>query len=352
MNHDRPNYAPEIKRALTDVRRLCDALGLTVHGPRTFTKQANGLIVLCPVHNEKTPSCSVQLRQGVVLWKCHGCDAGGDAISLVAAARGLSMRGVGFRDVLIESARIAGLWAVVRSLEDDSAEASPQAAMPPPARSQEPEATRAYPDDAGAFWTALRPIGEDELSTAYLWSRAINPELSEANDLARVLPDAGPLPAWARYRGASWRETGHRLIVPMYDAAGALRSVRAWRVTGGDSPKRLPPGGCKAAELVMADRWALTWLRGQRVPKRLVIAEGEPDAIVNMLRNNDPNAAVIGIISGSWCKGFAEKVPVGSQVIVRTHTDSAGDRYANEITDSLRRRAFVWRTERESTLAT
>jgi len=338
MNRERPNYAPEIKRALTDVRAVCDALGLTRGGPRTFTKQANGLIVLCPVHNEKTPSCSVQVRQGVLLWKCHGCDAGGDAIDLVAAARGLSMQGRGFRDVLVEAAQLAGLWAVVRALEDDSAEPPPRQALPSPTRFQEPEAPRSYPDDAERFWGNLVPLSEVGGCAEYLWGRGINADLAEGSDVVRAIPDDLALPGWARYRGASWRETGHRLVVTMFDASGALRSVRGWRVTEGDSPKRLPPGGCKAGELVMADRWALAWLRGQRTPERVVIAEGEPDFLTWATRLNDPATALLGIVSGSWTTALANRVPVGCRVDVRVDRDEAGARYFAEIEASLKRR--------------
>lgn len=344
---ERPNYAPEIKRALCDVRRLCDALGLTARD-RKFMKQAGGLIVLCPEHTEDTPSCSVQLRHGVILWNCHGCSAGGDAIALVAAARGMSLRGAGFREVLIESARIAGLWAVVHALEssdDRTAIASPPLAKAAPAREEASEPPRVYPEDAGAFWDCLGGFATEELVSSYLRSRAIDPELVEAKDLARVIPDHGALPPWARYRGQSWRETGHMIIVPMFDASGAIRSVRAWRCTDGDSPKRLPPGGHKASELVMADQWALAWLRGQRQPERVVIAEGEPDFMTWAVRLNDPATATIGIISGSWHAALANRFPIGCRVDVRVDHDEAGERYFREIESGLRRRCFVFRSQ-------
>lgn len=334
----RTNHAPAIKRALTDPRRTLEALGLFGEG-RAHARQAAGWLIRCPVHDDKTPSCSVQVRDGVLLWRCHGCGGSGDVLHLVAAARGLSLRR-DFRGVLIEAARIAGLWATVRELEDGETQggpAPPPIAAPTPAQ-EAPEPPRTYPDKPEAFWDGLCAVGTVELSAQYLRGRAINPDAVESRDLARVIPDRGPLPPWARYRGRTWRETGHRLIVPMFDAAGVLRSVRAWRVVDGDSPKRLPPGGHKASELVMADPWGLAWLRGRREPKRIVITEGEPDFCVWGTRLNDPSAALVGIVSGSWCSQFANRVPIGCRVDVRTDQDQAGERYLADIAASLRRR--------------
>ena len=115
---DRPNRAPEIRHALTDVRRVCDALGLTADGGKTVVKQARGLIVRCVWHQENTPSMSVRLMpDGTIGAKCFGCDRGGDVLALIAGARGLSLTGPGFRDVLVEGARLGGLWQVVDELE-------------------------------------------------------------------------------------------------------------------------------------------------------------------------------------------------------------------------------------------
>ena len=350
MTTERHNWSPDIKRSLTNVRQLCDALGLTAGGPNVFARQAGGLIVRCPVHEENTPSCSIQLRDGLILWHCHGCDASGDAISLVTAARGMSMRGPGFRDVLIESARIAGLWSAVSALESgvDAAD-GPSLSRTAPRTNPDPvEATRTYPDDAGAFWGSLDALETEELACGYLCSRGISHERADAAGVLRVIPSGMQLPQWARYRGRTWIETGHRLVVPVYDAGGTIRSVRGWRIIDGDSPKRLPPGGHKASELVMADEWALAWLRGQRRPERVVISEGEPDFTVWATRLNDPNTAIIGIVAGSWHAALANRFPIGCRVDVRTDHDQAGDRYFAEIESSLRRRCFIYRSKMEA----
>jgi hypothetical protein len=343
--NDRPNRVPEIKAALTDVRRVCDALGLTRDGGRTVLRQSAGLVVRCPVHEDRTPSCSVQLREGVLLWRCHGCGASGDVLTLIGAVRGIPLSGAGFRDVLIDGARLAGLWGIVDELEgrqDRKELPSPAPTLPQDA----PSPPRGYPDGVEAFCDACRPVSADGEVAVYLAGRAIEPDRVESRDLARTLPDRGALPAWARCRGGSWREANYRLVVPVFDAEGILRGVRGWRVGGDpDLPKRIPPTGCKASGLVMADEFGLAMLRGAHNPQRVVICEGEPDFLTWATRLNDPDTATLGIVSGSWGPDVATRLPVGCRVDVYVDGDEAGDRYFSEIASTLRRRCFVYRSQ-------
>ena len=337
-------HAAEIKRHLADPTRLLEALDMLGQG-KSRSRLAGGWLVRCPVHEDRTPSCSVQVTHGVLLWHCHACDASGDALSLVAVVKGLSIKR-DFRQVMVEAARIAGLHSVVEAIESGRREQT-EAARPAPQRPQAASAPeRTYPDGVAAFWGALRPVTADLSVVVYLQGRAIDPESVESRDLARALPRGGALPAWARYHGQSWRETAHRLILPVYDHTGTMRSVRAWRVVDGESPKRLPPGGHRASGLVLADERGVAMLAGTRDPERIIIAEGEPDFLVNALRNNDAGTGVVSVLSGSWSDAFARRVPIGCRVYVRTHVDDAGEKYAAEIEASLRRRAFVYRLAR------
>jgi CHC2-type zinc finger protein len=338
---DGPNYAEEIKRALVDVRGVCDALGLTAQGGKTVQRQAGGLILRCVWHDDRTPSMSVRLGpDGTIAVKCHGCDRGGDVLSLVAAVRGLDTGRAAFKSVLIEAARLGGMWQIVDALEGRREYVPlPSTARPAP----EPQAERTYPDGAAEFWAACGPVTADMAVATHLDGRALDPELVEAGDIARAIPRTGPMPAWAVCRGGSWREAGYRLVVPMYDAAGELRSVRGWRVTESDLPKRLPPSGHKASGLVMAGAFGLAMLQGARAPHTVAIVEGEPDYLARSLVTNDPGVAVLGIVSGSWGPAFAARCPLGATVAVRTDLDDAGNRYAAEVAATLARRCFVRR---------
>ena len=97
--------ATAIRRAITDPAKLCGALGLA----KGVKRQARGVTVLCPFHREKSPSCSVTLGDdGTIRVHCFGCDVSGDALSLVAAVRGLDIKS-DFSLVLDEAAQIAGI---------------------------------------------------------------------------------------------------------------------------------------------------------------------------------------------------------------------------------------------------
>jgi hypothetical protein len=52
-----------------------------------------GRMAKCPLHDDRTPSLSLYRgRDGRERWKCHGCDAGGDALDLEAALSKRSVR--------------------------------------------------------------------------------------------------------------------------------------------------------------------------------------------------------------------------------------------------------------------
>jgi hypothetical protein len=77
-----------IRGATPGHRELAERLGLQIsrRSPRTST------LVLCPAHREKDPSCSLAEKDGVLVWICRSCGAGGDLFALVAAVNGLDTR--------------------------------------------------------------------------------------------------------------------------------------------------------------------------------------------------------------------------------------------------------------------
>jgi hypothetical protein len=331
------NTAPrDIRHALVDARSVCERLAL-ISTPRSFVRQTGGVIIRCPWHDEKTPSCSIRRgSDGTLAIRCHGCGVTGDVLTLIAQVRGLNL-GRDFREVLIEGAHLAGLHTLVAELEqrtDRQDAPAPRAAAPVPAPPREPE--RDYPPAAevGALVDACSPASEDETAAAWVASRGLVPAEVDAV-VAGALPPGARLPRWASYRGQPWTTTGHRLIVPVVDPAGAVRSVRAIRVTDGESPKRLPPGGHKAAGLVMACDIARAMLAGTFAPERLLVVEGEPDFLVVATRATGRATARIGLVSGGWTLEFAQRVPVGTTVLLWTDRDAAGERYAHEVARGL-----------------
>lgn len=341
---DRPDYAAEIRGALRNPMALCADLDLLAGAK----KQTNGVIIRCPEHEDTTPSCSVRIADGGWLAaKCHGCDWSGDALTLIAVVKGLDLI-ADFKAVLIEGAKLAGLHEVLKELETgEVAEERPNVARWRPADVAE-EPVRPYPAQAelAALWGASGPVADDQGASGALVARCIDPLDVDRHALARCFRfdiAVDRLPRWASYQGQTWRDTGHRMLVKAYDADGEWRSVRAWRIGDGSSPKRLPPGGHKAAGLVLANRVGAALLRGERVGRRILVVEGEPDHLVRSIVN--ASLPVIGVLSGSWHAGFAARIPIGSEVLIRTHADAAGDRYAAQILETIRNRAQVYRLQ-------
>lgn len=335
MTDARPDYAAEVRNGLTDPLGLCQKLGLLEGSKR----QAGGLSIRCPFHPDHDPSCSVIVGpDGTVQVKCHGCGQGGDGLTLVARIHNLQTTGSDFREVLALGAEYGGQLALAEEIRGKDGPRAPRQPLPTPER--EPE--RDYPDQnaVAGLWGAAIGVLEDADAWECLRSRGLDPELVAQLDLARAVPHGVELPRWARYQGRSWLETDHRMLVAMFDHAGAMRSVRAWRVVDGDGPKRLPPGGCRATGLVMANWLARMMLGGFASPLVLVVVEGEPDFVSWATRSEH---AVVGLISGSWNEDFARRVPRGTEVILRTHADDAGDRYAEGVIKTLGHRCPVRR---------
>jgi 5S rRNA maturation endonuclease (ribonuclease M5) len=73
----------------------------------------------------------------------------------------------------------------------------------------------------------------------------------------------------------------------------------------------------------------------------IIVAEGESDYL--SLCQRYPGHPVLGVFSGSWCAEWAARIPPYSEVTIRTDNDDAGERYAREISKSLKDRAVVRR---------
>lgn len=346
------DHAAELKRDLVDLRHVLDALGLL---DRSSQRQAGGYIIRCPWHQERTPSCSVQNRGGVLVAHCFACDGGGDVLSLVAQVHGFDIK-TDFQRVLVAAAELANRWDIIESIEgrEQAAQRKREAPPRPPPR---PAPERDYPAlaEVEALWDSCSMVTDDPEVAAWLESRAISPHTCAVRDLCRALPiDAKP-PSWARFRGVRWPGSGHRCIVPMFDAEGRMRSFRARAVRAAEH-KTLVPTGCKAGGLVMADPLARMvletgtlpswWPDG--VPLRVVVAEGDPDFLTWGCRadRHSPPLAVLGVESGGWSEALADRIPDGAHIVIRTDDDQAGNKYANEVQRSLASRCRVYRTKR------
>jgi hypothetical protein len=334
-----------IRARLTNVPDVVRALGY-LDGARPLGR--GGLMIRCPWHQERTPSCAVTTRGEALFLYCHGaCKRGGDLFEFIAAATGRSLPR-DFHEVLVRAADLAGI-----SLD-------PRTPLPPPRRPLLPAPPRTYPpsDEVERLWSQCAPVGDDPAAVAWCCSRGLDAFAVEDRDLARVLPVEVKLPVWARYRGdaprrRTWVETGHRVLVPAVDDMGRMRSLRAIRIEGdADTPKRLPAAGHLAAGLVLADPLArLVFLgegrEGWPSPLRIIVCEGEPDFLTWATRYSDADEnapAVIGVLSGGWTAEHAARIPNLARIIIRTDQDKAGDGYAADVAASLAPRCDVLRS--------
>lgn len=360
-------------------------------------------------------------------WRCHRCDAGGDALDLVS----LRLTGARFRDV---AARPDGAavrdWYASRGWCEAApgraltkVERRPPPPPPPVGHDQDGDGDlvrRRYPDEEvlAALWEACTPLDRASIyDPAVPWlenaehGRGLSARELGALDLARVLPtdvqwflrscQGGPtgsplrfprldtepvvltplssMAKLARLAGglakssmeaelAEWLKV-YRLAVPMYDATGALRSVRFRAVTAvrevgpagprwrkldiPDGRKAMAPPSATVRGLVLADPVGRAMLAGELDREAwdgwLVVCEGEPDLWTwstlqrRGMPADAPTWAALGVVSGSWTDDVAARVPSGAKVVLRTHADPAGEKYAERIRRTLAGRCEVSR---------
>ena len=135
-------------------------------------KRPRGLLH-CPLpgHRDSTPSCSTNPRDGAALWHCHGCGSGGDLVTLLELAEGLS-RG--------DALRSAAALVNARAIPGDPERRGRYRRQPEPTPS-----TKATKATAAAAWSAAVPV-EGTPAALYLAGRRAWPARSAPGDeLAR-----------------------------------------------------------------------------------------------------------------------------------------------------------------------
>lgn len=292
-------------------------------------------------------------------WRCLRCDASGDALTLarlhVNGGTALSRESWGrVRDWCAERR-----WCdPCTSGQRQPVRVAPRPALPP---RKAPEPPRRPPADEVAWlWNDLcRPVTGDPEVSAYLRGRGLDPAAIEDLDLARALPAPPRAPEWARCGRAVWARSGHRLITPLFGATGELESVRARAVVAGAEKKALAPAGYQVGGLVFACPLARLMLAGADLGDGtpaaelvrgvgLVVVEGDPDYWSWASRYGAGTSlerapAVVGVESGAWTDAIAARVPDGARVIVRTHLDEGGEKYAQKVAAALAGRCEVFR---------
>ncbi|MEO1715770.1 MAG: hypothetical protein AAFR76_01550 [Planctomycetota bacterium] len=258
-------------------------------------------------------------------WYCYACQTGGAAIEYAAYAvcgRVLPAGDPG--------------WQQLRQTLFGEGSTPPPKAKPPKPLSPPPRPPQIEVRD---LWHACRPVTDDYQVARWLRGRALDPETVARLDLARALPVGRRCPRWAGSRGRSWAESGHRLLLRVCDHTGHTMALRARAVVpiekGQQKTLAARAGPRSSTGLVYADAPARRMLlaHGQGPPVNLIIAEGGPDWLTWACR--ELAWATLGVFSGSWATAIAGRIPDGSTVVIRTHADAAGQKYADRIVRSL-----------------
>lgn len=270
-------------------------------------------------------------------WQCHQCDQTGDGLDLVS----WKMTGERFAETHDKTKVIQ--WCKNRFGGDDS--------TPPPRAvtatvvmstatvSEEPEADPAYlTDEAIYLWDHCHRLTSDADAVAYVKSRGVvDPSKLESWNLCRVLPKSfAPKWTWHSPDGGvpkPWAETGHRLIFPLYDVHGQMRSVLARAIV--PSERKSTTAGPRSG-LILLDGVICDWLRRNRpdVPCATIhITEGEIDFMLRCesIQDQPLSTGVAGIMSGSWKRAHALAMPRHVHVSLETDHDAQGDKYAADI---------------------
>ena len=320
------------------VMRVARELGMRAAPARGAS---GGAIFGCPAcgserrhASRRDPRGAIGVRRDGRGWCCHSCEVTGDVLDLVAFQLG----GARLRD--LNDHRRAEVRAWCERLVGQHSSTLPQ-------RSEElgQPAPAEYPPigEVHALWGGCGRVDLDPSAAKYLAARGLDPTVAADRDLARALRSA-ELPRWAR----AWSRE-HRLIVPLFDASGALRSLLARSVDRSATIKSLAPQGYSRAGLVLADTLGRQLLQHGLRPcwwpasheLRVVVAEGEIDWLTAATLSSEADEwapAVLGVVSGAWTLAIAARIPDGCSVLVATDNDEAGNKYARHICESLRER--------------
>lgn len=202
-------------------------------------------------------------------------------------------------------------------------------------------------EEVRTLWEGCKAVTTDPEVTGWLAGRGLDPKDIARLDLARALPaSSDQLPGWAWMGRRSWAGSCHRVIVRFWNPQLELATLHARAIREHAKPKGISPRGFEIQGTVMANRIALELLRSGSTTRRLLIAEGVPDWLTWSIwaaRSGSTAPAVLGVISGSWTEQVAMRVPSNTRVLIRTHDDKAGHKYADKIAASLIKRCTVLR---------
>lgn len=323
---------------LLDVAKAC---GLEVQAGRG-TSPGSFACPACGVRNRHAKSKDKRLSVGVAPGggaRCFECGQGLGAFAVVSYAIG----GAAWADLPDHKRDEVREWGKRYAGIVEGAPQSPtRPATPAPIR---PPAV--YPDasDVAALVASCHRADDQPDVAEWLASRALHPGYVADAHLGYALGAGAVLPPWAR----RWPASGHRFVVPLYDAHGALRSVlaRLVRPPREGERKSLAPADLARAGLCVMDARAREGFASEtglpawwdvRARPQFVLCEGEMNAIAHAttaVGDDRYGPITIGVFSGGWTHDHTRRLPRGADVVVALDHDAGGETLEGPIMRSL-----------------
>jgi len=325
-----------IRQALWDPMDVAGKLGL-LDGPRSFKRLANGILVRCAVHGDRTPSLSMTRTATGLRVKCFGCDLSGDVFSLIAAVHRLDTR-MDFRRVAELACEMAGITA------DGTYTAPPAPPMPPePPRLDDDTFNRLASileltcplrrqQDACDYLARRRLL---EAARAHMWALPPNSEGLRwvRGAIVQEIGDEAWRISGLSYKDGQWLWPEHRLMIPWRTPEGVVFNLQR-RLIRSERPSD------KGKKYIFATGRGKRWPWGVHLLKErlgpateIAWVEGAIDAIaLNAQADRESIAATTLGIPGTgswsardeWVQAWA-RLCEGRVVVIALDNDSSGE---------------------------
>jgi DNA primase len=304
-------YTPPVAYPREDIERIRDKTDLVELAAEVTKVKRSGRTVMavCPFHQEKTPSLSIDPARG--LYHCFGCGKGGDIFAWVQETQNLD-----FREAVELLARRAGI-----PLTEAPGEAR--------RRSEREELVRATREAVDFYRERLKKGADAGSARSYLRGRGYGADVVDRFDigfspqgwdeLTRHLKAAGFDYKTLDRAGLSSRSSRGRMIdrfrgrvmFPIFDLRGDPVGFGARRLDG-DGPKYL-----NTAETAIYHKsrllYGLNWAKSEVVRRNeSVVVEGYTDVIALHLAGHPVAVATCGTALGEdhldLLRRFSERV--------------------------------------------
>ncbi len=294
-----------------DIERIRDKTDLVELASEVTKVKRSGrnVMAVCPFHQEKTPSLSIDAARG--LYHCFGCGKGGDIFAWVQETQSLD-----FRESIELLARRAGI-----TLTETPGEAK--------RRGRREELVRATQEAVDFYRERLKSGADAGTARSYLRGRGYGVEVVERFDIGyspdswdeltrhlkqkgftdRALADAGL--ASRSSRGRMIDRFRGRIMFPIFDLRGDPVGFGA-RLLEGDGPKYL---NTSETSIYHKSRllYGLNWAKSEVVRRNeSVVVEGYTDVIALHLAGHPVAVATCGTALGEdhldLLRRFSERV--------------------------------------------